>query len=109
MERYDLSVTRGETFRQALRFENLELSGATGHCQLRIAPGAETLIAEADVAVNAEDGVVTLSIPAETTAALTPGMYAYDFCLREADGTVTYYLGGAFTVTPSVTVIGGGA
>ena len=109
MERYDLCVTRGETFRQVLRFENTELGGVTGYCQLRIAPGVENLIAEADVTVNADDGTVTLGIPAEVSAALTPGMYAYDFCLQEADGTVTYYLGGAFSVTPAVTLIGGEA
>ncbi len=109
MERYDLSVTCGETFRQVLRFENLELGGVTGYCQLREAPGAEKISAEAEVSIDAVDGIVTLGIPAEVTAALTPGVYAYDFCLQEADGTVTYYLGGAFSLTPAVTVIGGGA
>lgn len=109
MERYDLSVTRGETFRQVLRFENIDLAGMAGFCQLREAPGAEELTAETDAVVNADEFTVTLGIPAETTASLRPGVYAYDFCLRAADGTVTYYLGGSFTVAPAVTVIGGEA
>ena len=109
MQRYDLNVCQGETFRQVLRFENpdgspLSLSGKTGASQVRETPDHGTLICQMGVLIEPEEGRVTLSIPAETTAGITPGIYFWDFCLTDETST-RFYLGGKFIVLPAVTEV----
>ena len=105
-----MKVQRGETFRRVLAFKDGEgqpadLSGCTAFSQVRPEPDAEELICFMETAVIPETGTVRLSVSAETTAGLEPGNYAYDFALQMPSGEVRYYLGGIFSVLPSVTVV----
>ena len=109
MQRYDLSICQGETLRQVLRFEHpdgsaMDLSGQSGFSQVRETPDHGTLICQMGVLIEPEEGRVTLSIPAETTAGITPGIYFWDFCLTDETGT-RFYLGGRFHLKPAVTEV----
>ena len=48
-------------------------------------------------------GIVTLSMSANTTNAITPGRYVYDCELTDTNGAVTRLVEGIVTVTPGVT------
>ena len=112
MEFYDLNVKRGETFRQVLLFKEADgsardLTGCEGFCQVRPEPESEVLIASMGVAIEGTEGRVTLSLSSEITSELETGVYAYDLALLETDGRLRYYVGGKFTVLPSVTKVNG--
>ena len=108
MERLDLGVKRGETFRKVLLFETddgeaVDLTGFSGFCQVRPEPESEILTAAADVEITPGQGRVILMIRPEVTAALEIGCYAYDFAMSDAEGAVRFYIGGRFSVWPAVT------
>ena len=106
MEKIDLSVKRGETFWQAVRFrengEPISLEGYTGVCQIREWPDGGKLICEMGVVIAAADGYVGLSLLSAETAVLESGRYVYDFFLESEAGVRTCYFGGRFSVLPAV-------
>lgn len=100
---YDLYCYKGQTFFQNLRYkvaESGDVYDLTGHeakAQIRRFENDETLVAEITTIVSGADGVISLSLTAEQTAALLPGSYTWD--LRTvADGTVRYWIKGKFIV-----------
>ena len=107
MEFYDLQVKQGESFSQELIFKKngapVDLTGYSGFSQVRPEPGSPDLVCEMTVTITAEEGKAEMTIPKETTKTLQPDNYAYDFCLEDPNGIRTYYIGGKFTVFPSVT------
>lgn len=108
MEKYDLSVHQGETFRQQLIFKDSagavrDLSGYAGFSQVRPDPDSDELICSMVCTVDGPAGSVVLVIPASVTAGIPAGCYAYDFAMSDTDENVRYYLGGRFSVLPSVT------
>ena len=107
MERYDLAAHRGATFSRTIRLEKggtvLDLTGWTAKAQVRPEPDAPTLICEMDVTVIPAEGKVKIRIPAEVTAEIPQGVYAWDIRMTDAEGESRYYLGGAFKALPSVT------
>lgn len=109
MKAYDLQVHRGETVELELLFKNsegdaIDLTGQTGYAQIRRYPGVELLTASLTCVIEGSAGRVTLGLDAAVTSRIPEGIYSYDFCIRD-DGFVTYYLGGSFTVLPSVTLL----
>ena len=110
MERYDLSVRQGETFRQELIFRNSDgtardLTGCQGFSQVRPDPESEELICSMDCTVSGAEGKVTLTIEAAFTQNIPAGCYSYDFAMRDSSGYIRYYIGGKFAVIPAVTEI----
>ena len=107
MERYDLSVHRGETFRRVLRLkkngEAIDLTGWTGKAQVRPEPDAEELLCEMAVEIVPGEGKVVMVIPSEVTAVAPAGVYAWDIRLMDRLDVARYYVGGVFRVLPSVT------
>ena len=107
MEKIDFAIHRGESFRRVLILkrggEVMDLSGSSAECELRLFPGSRTLTAALDCAVTPDEGKITLSLSAESTAALQTGSYAYDLKWTDAEGAVRLLIGGAFTVLPAVT------
>lgn len=108
MEFYDLSVHRGETFLQSLVFKKkdgqiIDLTGYEGYSQVRPEPESGDLIASMEVTITANEGLAVLSLDKTVTETIEPGTYAYDFAMMDGDGRVRYYIGGKFTVYPSVT------
>jgi hypothetical protein len=53
--------------------------------------------------ISAEQGIVTISMTANTTAAITAGRYVYDCELTSSSNAVTRLVEGIVTVTPQVT------
>ena len=108
MEKYDLRVHQGETLKQTLKFCNADgtvrdLTGFLGYSQVRPDPDSDELICSIDVQVNGESGTVVMTLSSESTKAIPAGCYAYDFAMKDPLGMIRYYLGGRFSVLPSVT------
>lgn len=55
------------------------------------------------VTIVPADGVVQLSLTANTTANLVAGRYVYDVELTDTNGTISRIVEGIVTVTPNVT------
>jgi hypothetical protein len=53
--------------------------------------------------ISAAQGIVTISMTANTTAAITAGRYVYDCELTSSSNAVTRLVEGIVTVTPQVT------
>jgi len=49
------------------------------------------------------NGVITLSMNAETTSTVWPGRYVYDVDVTDQSGNISRVIQGLVTVTPSVT------
>ncbi len=54
------------------------------------------------IAMGGAAGTITVTVPAATTASLTPGRGVYDVVWTKADGTVTRVIEGAVTISRSV-------
>ncbi len=108
MERYDLSVHRGETFVQPLIFRGseglvLDLTGYEAYSQVRPEPESEELICSMVCTIEALTGTVTMTIGANVTKTIPAGCYAYDLMMKDPDDVIRTYIGGRFAVLPSVT------
>ena len=107
MERYDFSVSRGGTFTKVLRIKEdgavKDLTGYTAKSQVRENPDGGMLICEMTTAIDAGNGIITLTIPAATSAEIKSGAYCWDLKLTDAGGLVAYYIGGKFMIVPTVT------
>lgn len=107
MEFYDFKVMRGATFSVTLRFRQdgqiIDLTGYTAKSQVRVSPDGGELVAEMDTAITPEEGTVRLSIADEVTAGIASGAYVWDMRMTDPAGETRYYLGGKFSVIPSVT------
>ncbi len=112
MEKYDLSVRQGETFRQELVFRNSDgtardLTGYQGFSQVRPDPESDELICSMECFVDGEHGTVILLVGDAVTKTIPAGCYAYDFAMRDPNDYIRYYIGGKFAVIPAVTEIQG--
>lgn len=101
-------VRVGDTESLTLNLQNsdgtpINVTGRTYAAQIRSTPDSTTVLASFTCAIsNAAGGVVTATLPASTTAALTPGVAVFD--LQETNGTVvTTLLAGPVTITQDVT------
>lgn len=107
MERHDFELHRGATFHKVLRFkrngEYVNLTGYTAKCQVRDYPDGGELLTEMTAAVSPLSGRVDLVISASVSAGFESGVYAWDVRLTSPASVVEYYLGGKFSVLPSVT------
>ena len=105
--RQDLTCYKGQTYNQNFYFKHdkqpIDLTGCTARAQIRPAPNHETLTAEFTVSVSGEEGKVSLALSDTVTAAIIPGVYAWDLKMTEADGTVRYRIAGKFIVSGRVT------
>jgi len=105
---YPLTVRIGDTETITLNLQDaagaaINVTGRTYAAQIRSTPDSTTVLASFTCAIsNAAGGVVTATLPASTTAALTPGVAVFD--LQETNGaTVTTLLAGPVTITQDVT------
>ncbi len=110
MERYDLSVNRGETFVQPLIFKDandtvLDLTGYEAYSQVRPEPESDELICSMVCTIDGANGTVTMTISADVTKTIPVGCYAYDLMMKDTDDVIRMYIGGRFSVRPSVTEI----
>jgi hypothetical protein len=81
-----------------------DIAGRTYASQIRVSAESTTVLASFNCAIvgSGSTGQVICTIPASTTASLTPGMAVYD--LAETNGAVvTTLLAGPVTITQDVT------
>jgi len=109
----DLTISQGATYIQVINWKTgspaafVNTTGYSARMQLRTSYSAAAATLELTTAngrislTNA--GVITLSLTATETAALTAGRYVYDLEMVSAGGQVTRLLEGIATVTPEVT------
>lgn len=105
--RYDLSLLQGSSFSKVFAARESDgttvvpLTGYAGRAQMRTRPGGDLLL-EFTVAVDADDGTVTLSATDEETAEVARSG-VYDIELEQA-GEVIRFVSGNVTLSREVTV-----
>lgn len=80
----------------------ISLSGYTGAGQIR-KYYTSTNAVDFSVSVDANTGVVTLTLTSEQTNAMEAGRYVYDVELTDSSNTISRVLEGIVTITPGVT------
>ena len=107
MEIYDFELHRGATFHMVMRIkrngEPLDLTGYEAKCQGREHPDGGGLLAEVSTEIIPLAGRVDLLIPSSVTSGFESGVYAWDIRQTSPESIAEYYVGGKFTVLPSVT------
>lgn len=105
---WPLTVRTGDTETITLYLQDangaaINVTGRTYAAQIRSTADSSTVLASFTCAIsNAAGGVVTATLPAATTAALTPGVAVFD--LAETNGSiVTTLLAGPVTIVQDVT------
>jgi hypothetical protein len=113
---YNINCDQGATFSRTITWKDsantaYNIAGYTARMQVRTAANANSVI----VSLTTENsriavgntantaGQVTLTIDANTTANLTPGLYVYDLELVSGGGVVTRLIEGNFKVKAEVT------
>lgn len=103
----NLVIDQGSTFSADLNLtdENgdmLVLNGYTANSQIRKWYTSTNAAATFTASINVESGVITLSLTANQTGAITAGRYVYDVELS-VGSEVSRIVEGIVTVTPQVT------
>ena len=101
----NIIIDQGTTFSTEVQLTDesgnaLVLDGYSANAQIRRWYSSSNSVAFG-VAINT--GSVTLSMSANTTAALDEARYVYDLVLTDADDVITRVVEGIVTVNPSVT------
>ncbi len=110
-DRYNITIYKGETLSIVVELDDvngtaINLTGATLTAQCKVKSTNTTLFSfNTAITAPATNGVFTLSLPAATSAALTPQKgLVYDVKIAFASGDVKYWLGGEVTLIDTVTV-----
>lgn len=104
----NLLIDQGTTFETTVTITDddggvVSLVGYTAAAQARKHYTSNTAYSFS-VSINGSDGLVFLSMSANTTMSMAPGRYVYDCELTEtASGKISRVLEGIVTVTPNVT------
>jgi len=106
---YNLTIRTGDTETIALTIQNssgtaIDLAGRTYAAQIRESADSSTVLATFTCALvgTGSTGQVNCTLPASTTAGLTPGLAVFD--LQETNSTVvTTILAGQVTIIRDVT------
>ncbi len=107
MTKVNLNIEQGSTFRTSITMrddddEVIALTGYTGTAMLRKHPASVNSHSFV-VNIAESNGVVTLSMTANTTANIMPGRYMYDCKLVDSTGDVSRVVSGIVEVSGQVT------
>lgn len=92
-----ITTKRGDTWRMTWTYQQadgapLDLTGASARLQVRHATTGALLLgvgtATGELVITPAEGLITLSVPAATMAALEPGNHRMDLELTQSDGSV---------------------
>lgn len=108
--KYNILCPQGSTFNLTMNYfvddAPVDLTTYTAKMQVRESHSSENVVTELstdnDLITLSDLGVITLTIPDETTANFVPKEYVYDIELM-VSGTVSRIIEGKFVVTPEVT------
>jgi hypothetical protein len=103
----NLIIDQGSTYSTSIDIMDdnevpINLTGYTGTAQIRKHYSSSNSTPFA-VAIDANDGVLTLGLTATQTGALKAGRYVYDVELTNTSNVVSRIVEGIVTVTPQVT------
>lgn len=104
---YDMTFGQGEDVSYSLALKDgggsaMVLDGYSARSQIR-RNGGSALAAAFTVSVASATGVVTLTLSASTTSAMSAGVYRYDVELASPSGKVSRILVGSVTVSEEIT------
>ena len=110
---HDIRIEIGATYVKEFTWKDgdgvaKDITGATGAMMIRYAlddagTAASLSSAGGEITNGGATGKFTVTIPAATTAAMTPGMAVWDFLATETSGVVTKLIGGAAVIVKGVT------
>lgn len=114
---FDLCIQQWATYLQAFTWLSpqvvangsqqvlpVDLTGYTATLEIRAFPLAPTILydASSNITLGGATGIITINIPAATTATFTWWSGVYDLLLTNVAGTVTRFAQGNVTVSPGV-------
>ena len=110
--RQDFICWKGQSWNRNCRFfvgegENeriVDMTGWTAKAEIRPEENSDILLADLNAAVTGVEGMVSLALRAEQSAALWDGTYYWDLYTIEPNGEKKYWLYGKFIVKGRVTV-----
>jgi len=109
-QRYDIQVEQGATFSieiepQDANGDTLDLTGCSVDAEIRDTyyNDSGSVLATFSSSIDTDDGVITLTLSAATTAALTTVNGRWDCELTNADSTVLRLVEGKFKLLKEVT------
>ena len=110
---YNITCDQGATFKRTITWTNqaktpYNLTGYTARMQVRSTAASTEIILELTTAntrivLGGAAGTIELTVAANVTTALTPGLYVYDLELVSGGGEVTRLIEGNFNVKAEVT------
>ena len=104
----NLTVYKGQAWNRNLRFtydsgDIYDLTGCIARAQIRARENADKLVAEFIVGVIGVDGLISLALTHEQTAALLPGTYVWDLRITKPNDQPKYWIRGKVRVIGRVT------
>ena len=104
--RANIVIDQGADFQTTIDVVDLEdnvidLTGYTGEAQIR-KHYSSTNAVSFTVEIDANNGLITLTLPATASANMSPGRYVYDLRVTNSDDEVSRITEGYVTVTPMV-------
>jgi len=109
-DRYNITIYKGESFSLAVELDDatgaaINLTGATLTAQCKVKSTNTTLFSfNTAITAPATDGKFTLTLPAATSAGLTPQKgLVYDVKIAWAGGDTKFWLGGDVEIIDTVT------
>lgn len=106
----NIVIEQGTDFAATYTIKNadgsyLNLIGFTAESKMKKSYYTSTSVPLTVIFTDRSKGLITLSMPAATSATLTPKRYVYDIVLTSPIGTKTRVVEGIATVTPGVTSV----
>ena len=102
---------KGQSWCQNLRFKVVDgetkttwdMTGYTAKAEIRPSENSPKLTADLHAEVTGVEGMISLALTPEQTAATKPGFYAYDLKTISPTGKIKYWLKGQFLFSGRVT------
>lgn len=105
---YNFILDQGATFTRQLTVKDndsaMDLTGYSVASKMRSTHDSSTVVGTFTCTIsNASGGIITMSMPASTTAAIEEAIYVYDIEITSPSSVVTRLMQGTVTVNPEVT------
>ena len=105
---YNFILEQGATFNRQLTVKDdgsaMNLTGYSVASKMRSTHDSSTVVGTFTCTIsNASGGIITVSMPSSTTAAIEEAIYVYDLEITSGAGIVTRLLQGQITVNPEGT------
>ena len=105
---YNFILEQGATFNRQLTVKDdgsvMNLTGYSVASKMRSTHDSSTVVGTFTCTIsNASGGIITMSMPASTTAAIEEAIYVYDIEITSPSSVVTRLMQGTVTVNPEVT------